>query len=98
MEIIKNLKDSTLTVALVGILDTRTAPVLDEELQKDIENITSLIFDFAKLDYLSSAGLRSLLALQKIMNKQGKMVIKNVNETIMEVFEMTGFVDILNIE
>ena len=66
--------------------------------KKNIDGITSLLFDFSDLEYLSSAGLRVLLAAQKIMNKQGSMVIKNVNDTIMEIFEVTGFADILTIK
>ena len=81
-----------------GRLDTTTAPQLEEELKQSMEAMTELHLDFGKLEYLSSAGLRVILAAQKIMNKQGKMVIHNVNETIMEVFEVTGFIDILTIE
>lgn len=97
MEIIKNLDGSKLTVALVGRLDTITAPDLDKELKGGLDGVTELAFDFSKLEYISSAGLRVLLSAQKIMNKVGKMTISNVNESIMEVFEMTGFADILTI-
>jgi anti-sigma B factor antagonist len=83
---------------LEGRLDTITAPQLEAELNESIHEITELEMDFTNLEYLSSAGLRIILAAQKVMNKQGKMVIKNVNSTIMEVFEVTGFVDILTIE
>ena len=79
-------------------MDTTTAPQLESELKASIEGVETLILDFAALDYLSSAGLRVLLAAQKIMNKQGKMIVKNVNETIAEIFEVTGFCDILTIE
>ena len=97
MTIQKNLQGTTLHVALEGRLDTTTAPQLEAEL-KASDGITELELDFEKLEYLSSAGLRVLLAAQKVMNKQGKMVIHHVNETILEVFEVTGFIDILTIE
>ena len=96
IEKIKNAEE--LTITLSGRLDTTTAPQLEGELKASIEGVKSLILDFAELDYLSSAGLRVLLAAQKIMNKQGNMVVKNVNETIAEIFEVTGFCDILTIE
>ena len=98
MNIEKNIAGSKLELVLEGRMDTTTAPILEEELKSVTEEIKELILDFAKLEYLSSAGLRVLLASQKQMNKQGKMVIRNVNEIIMEVFEVTGFVDILTIE
>ena len=72
--------------------------VLEVELKRSISGITELIFDFAGLEYISSAGLRVLLAAQKVMNKQGSLTIRNVNSVVMEVFEITGFVDILTIE
>ena len=98
MTIEKNLNGSELTVAIVGRLDTTTAPQLEAEFKQNISGVEKLVLDFSGLDYLSSAGLRVLLAAQKVMNKQGKMVIKNVNETINEIFEVTGFIDILTIE
>ena len=98
MNIIKNLEGKTLNIALEGRLDTTTAPQLEAELKQSIADSTALILDFAKLEYLSSAGLRVLLAAQKVMNKQGRMVIRNVNDVIAEIFEVTGFVDILTIE
>lgn len=98
MNIKKNVNGSVLSVELEGRLDTTTSPKLEEELRSSISEITSLVIDFEKLEYISSAGLRVLLAMQKIMNKQGEMLLKNVNETVMEVFEVTGFVDILNIQ
>lgn len=96
MTIIKEIKESAMNVALEGRLDTTTAPELEAELQ--LEDITELVLDFEKLDYVSSAGLRVLLATQKVMNRQGSMLIRNVNEGIMEIFEITGFIDILTIE
>lgn len=97
MIIEKITNGAELTLILTGRLDTMTAPQLDAEV-KAMAGVDTLIMDFAGLEYLSSAGLRVLLAAQKIMNKQGKMVVRNVNETINEVFEITGFVDILTIE
>lgn len=98
LSIFKELKESTLTLALEGRLDTGSAPQLEAELKQSINGVTNLIFDMKKLEYTSSAGLRVLLSAQKVMNKQGEMVICNVNEEIMEVFEVTGIVDILTIE
>lgn len=93
------LKDGGKAIfALEGRLDTSTAPQLEEAINRDIEKITDLSFDFANLEYISSAGLRVLLSTQKIMNKQGKMIIKNVSEEVMEIFDVTGFSDILTIE
>ncbi len=98
MNISKTTEGSTLNLALEGRLDTTTAPQLEEELKRSMDGITELNMDFEKLEYLSSAGLRVILAAQKTMNRQGKMVIRHVNETIREVFEVTGFIDILTIE
>lgn len=98
MNIIKNTEGKTLNIALEGRLDTTTAPQLEAEFKQSVSDNTELILDFTKLEYLSSAGLRVLLAAQKVMNKQGKMVIRNVNDVIAEVFEVTGFADILTIE
>ena len=84
--------------ALVGRLDTTTAPELEKELKASLDGVSELTLDLKELEYISSAGLRVLLAAQKIMLKQGSMVLKNVNETIMEILEVTGFSDILTIE
>ena len=97
MTITKNATDSTLRIALEGRLDTNTAPQLEADLKASLPGVTELELDFSGLEYISSAGLRVLLSAQKTMNKQGKMTIHHVNETIMEVFEITGFVDILTI-
>ena len=97
MTIQKNLHGGTLSVVLEGRLDTNTAPQLEAELKTSLSGITELELDFSGLEYISSAGLRVLLAAQKTMSRQGKMTIRNVNETIMEVFEITGFVEILTI-
>lgn len=98
MTINKTLNETELTVALTGRLDTTTAPLLEAELKSSLDGVNYLVMDFAELEYISSAGLRVLLSTQKVMNKQGKMVIRHVNETIFEVFEVTGFTDILTIE
>ena len=98
MNINKIVDGATLQIALEGRLDTTTAPQLEAELKQSMDGITLLELDFDKLEYLPSAGLRVILAAQKTMNKQGKLVIRHVNETIMEVFEVTGFIDILTIE
>ena len=98
MTIDKTLDGTKLEIALEGRLDTMTAPQLEEEVKNNIEGIKELIFDLKNLAYVSSAGLRVLLSAQKTMNKQGSMTIKNANEEVMEIFEVTGFIDILNIE
>ena len=98
MTIEKKLDGTGLTITLTGRLDTTTAPQLEAELKASLDGVENLVLDFAGLDYLSSAGLRVLLAAQKTMNKQGSMVIRSVNETIAEIFEVTGFSDILTIE
>ncbi len=98
MNIVKTKEETLLTIALEGRLDTTTAPLLDAELAESLEGISELVMDFAGLEYISSAGLRVLLSTQKIMNKQGSFKIRNVCSDIMEVFEITGFVDILTIE
>lgn len=98
MDIQKTLNGTTLEVKLDGRLDTTTSPKLEEELRDSVDGLTCLVLDFEKLEYISSAGLRVLLAMQKIMNKQGEMILKNVSETVMEVFEITGFSDILTIK
>lgn len=98
MNIVKNQNGNSLTIALEGRLDTSTSPQLENELLSSLSGISDLIFDLDKLDYISSAGLRVLLSAQKTMNKQGKMVIHNVKPEIMEIFDVTGFVDILSIE
>lgn len=98
MTIEKIAEGNKLTIALGGRLDTTTAPKLETELKQNISGVEELVLDLAALEYLSSAGLRVLLSAQKVMNRQGSMVVKNVNETVMEIFEVTGFVDVLTIE
>lgn len=98
MQIIKNQDGTTLTIAIEGRLDTATAPNFENEIRDSLDGIETLILDFYNLEYVSSAGLRVILTAQKIMNQQGNMKIQNVNEDIMDVFEITGFSDILTIE
>ena len=98
LNIEKNTNASELTVSLTGRLDTTTAPELEKELKASLDGVTTLVIDMTALDYISSAGLRVLLSAQKTMNKQGEMKVVHVNETIMEIFEVTGFSDILTIE
>ncbi len=94
----KTMENGAARFALGGRLDTTTAPELDQALKGSIDDVTELTLDLESLEYISSAGLRVLLSTQKIMNRQGEMKVTNVNETIMEIFEVTGFSDILNIE
>ncbi|MBR3465312.1 MAG: STAS domain-containing protein [Clostridiales bacterium] len=98
LNIIKNVNGSDLKVILEGRLDTTTAPQLETELSSILGGVTALKFDLAKLDYISSAGLRVLLSSQKTMNKQGTMVISGVSPEVKEIFDVTGFSDILTIE
>ncbi|MBR2067909.1 MAG: STAS domain-containing protein [Solobacterium sp.] len=98
MEIKKERNENVLTIKVVGRLDTTTAPELEESVKESIEGVEELIFDFEELEYISSAGLRVLLSTQKVMNKQGSMKVIHVNEVIMEIFEVTGFSDILTVE
>lgn len=98
LNITKNIHETELTIVLTGRLDTITAPELEKELKASLDGVSALTIDMATLEYISSTGLRVLLSAQKTMNRQGEMKIKNVNETIMEIFEVTGFSDILTIE
>ena len=98
MTIEKTTNGSELAIAITGRLDTSTAPELETSLKQSIDGVTKLVFDFSNLEYVSSAGLRVLLSAQKIMNKQGEMVLRNVPEPVMEVLEVTSFTDILTIE
>ena len=94
----KSIDGSKALFALEGRLDTVTAPDLEKELKDSLDDVTELIMDFEKLEYISSAGLRVLLSAQKIMSRQGEMKLIHVSDTIMEIFEVTGFADILTIE
>lgn len=98
MKIEKTLNGTELTIALTGRLDTTTAPDLEREAVESLAGVTELIIDMRALDYISSAGLRVLLTMQKTMNRQGKMRVRNANESVREVFDITGFCDILTIE
>ena len=98
MNIKKTQNGNKLTVALEGRLDTVSSPELEADLKGSLDGITDLEFDISALEYISSAGLCVLLSTQKIMNKQGDMCITGANEAIMEIFDVTGFVDILNIK
>ncbi len=98
MNINRTAENGAAVFSLEGRLDTVTAPELEAELKNALNGVTELTLDFEKLDYISSAGLRVLLAAQKTMNRQGSMKLTHVNETIMEIFEVTGFSDILTIE
>jgi anti-sigma B factor antagonist len=98
LNINKTTENGICTVALEGRLDTITSPELETELKSSLDGVTELIMDFEKLEYISSAGLRVLLSAQKTMNNQGSMKVINVNDTVMEIFEVTGFVDVLTIE
>ncbi len=98
MNIIKNLDGSKLEISLSGRLDSITAPELDSLFKNSLQGITELVIDLKELEYISSAGLRALLVANKIMDKSGTMKVRNVNELVMEVFKVTGFSNILNIE
>lgn len=98
MNISTDKKGTALTIALEGRLDTTTSPELEACIEENLSDVTELTFDMKELEYISSAGLRVLLSAQKKMSKVGHMEVINVNETIMEVFEVTGFVDILDIK
>ena len=97
MEIKANKNSSTLELSIVGRIDTTTAPQLEAEMKREIGGVTELLLDFSGVEYISSAGLRVLLSAQKVMNRQGKMVLSHVDEAVMEIFEVTGFSDILTI-
>lgn len=98
MKIEKNQNESNLVVALEGRLDTTTAPQLEEALKNSLGGVSELIFDFGKLEYISSAGLRVLLSTYRAIPRKGRMKITNANELVKEVFEVTGFTDFLSIE
>lgn len=98
MTVTKKSEGTKLTAALGGRLDTNTTPQAEKELSEGIDNVKELILDFKELDYISSAGLRLLLMLQKRMNTQGSMKIINANDMVKEIFEVTGFSDVLTVE
>lgn len=98
MNINKKMDGDTLTVNISGRVDTTTAPELEQSLKESMADCKTLVIDFTDVEYISSAGLRTLLVAQKTMNKKGRMVLTHVNEVIMEIFDVTGFSDILEIE
>ena len=98
MEIIKTRNGDELTIALVGRLDTLTSPELEKVLKEELGDVKALVYDFKDLIYISSAGLRMLLLSQKMMNEKGSMVIRNAQKEVMDVFELTGFNNVLTIE
>ncbi len=98
MTITKEKNGSTLTIGVEGRVDSVTSKEFESEAKADIESVTELILDFSKLNYISSAGLRVLLSLHKIMSSKGSMKVINVNETVNDIFEVTGFSEVLNIE
>lgn len=98
MTINKNKNGNTLTVNIIGRVDTTTAPQLEQALKAEYEDCSELVLDFAEVEYISSAGLRVLLSSQKVMSKKGGMKLVNVSSDIMEIFDVTGFTDILTIE
>ena len=98
MNITNQREGNQLNVALEGKLDTASAPEFEAVVKNELDGVTLLVIDFIKLQYTSSAGLRTILLAQKTMNKQGKMILKNVREEVMDVFDMTGLSDLLTIE
>ena len=98
MEIIKTKNSNELTLRLIGLLTTESSPQLEKAIKEDLDGITSLVFDLSELNYTTSAGLRVFLASHKFMTPKGKMTIKNINDDIKEIFEMTGMINIFNIE
>ena len=98
MTIEKVLNGQSATIIVAGRLDTQTAPELEKEIDGVVSDLKELVFDMTGLEYVSSAGLRVILKAQKIMNMKGSMKLVGVNDSIMEVFDITGFLDILTIE
>lgn len=98
MKVEKRLEGTELELIVSERLDTTTSPQLEAILKESLDGVESLVFNFASLEYMSSAGLRVLLSAQKIMNARGRMVVRNANETLLEIFDITGFSEILTIE
>lgn len=98
MTITKKKEGTTLTIMTEGRVDTSTSKQFEEEIKDELDGVNELILDFSKLNYISSAGLRVLLSLYKIMSVKGSMKITNVNEIVNDIFEVTGFSDVLTIE
>ena len=98
LEVKKKTENDAVVISLIGRLETTTVSNCEQEIKSSLEGTKDLTIDLSELEYISSAGLRVLLSVQKIMNKQGKMRIRNVKDYVMEVFEITGFSDIMDIE
>lgn len=97
MKLVCDKKENAMTIVIEGRLDTVTAPELDKIISEDLESVSDLVLDLAKLEYISSAGLRVILKAQKLMNTKGSMSVANANDDVMEIFDITGFSDILTI-
>ncbi len=98
MTVNKEINGNELVISVSGRIDTTTAPALEQEIKASLEGVQKLVVDIADVEYVSSAGLRVFLSTHKTMSKQGSMVVKNVSESVKEIFEVTGFADILTIE
>lgn len=98
MTVNKEISGNELVISVSGRIDTTTAPALEQEIKASLEGVQKLVVDIADVEYVSSAGLRVFLSTHKVMAKQGGMVVKNVSESVKEIFEVTGFADILTIE
>ncbi len=98
MDIVKNRQGNELEIALEGKLDTASAPKFEAVIKNELEGVEKLVLNLAKLKYTSSAGLRAILLAQKTMNKQGEMILRNVCEEVLDVFDMTGLEDLFTIE
>lgn len=98
MEVTKTRQGDALTVVIAGRINTTTAPDLERAISGSLDGVTDLVLDFADVEYISSAGLRVILSTQKVMRRQGKMVVRNVKPEVLEVFEITGFLDFLTVE
>lgn len=98
LNILKTQNDGVMTIELEGRLDTTSAPDLEAVVKSDLDGVKELIFEVTKLEYISSAGLRTFLSAQKIMNRQGNMTVMHPSEEVQEIFDVTGFSDILNIQ
>ncbi len=98
MTVNKELNGSELVISVSGRIDTTTAPTLEGEIKDSLDGVQKLVLDIAEVEYVSSAGLRVFLSTHKTMSKQGSMVVKNVSESVKEIFEVTGFADILTLE
>ncbi|MCR5652331.1 MAG: STAS domain-containing protein [Ruminococcus sp.] len=98
MTITKKKDGTKLTIVPEGRIDSTNSQEFENEAKSELDGVSELVLDFEKINYISSAGLRVLLSLQKIMNKQGSMTLKNVNDTVNDIFEVTGFSEVLNIQ